>query len=77
MKKVKPVSKITVGKFKPVKYYEADISAPDATLKIFIDLGREVITDEQLLSIGFNYAITSAINSQFELTSVSKKKGRK
>ena len=74
MKKAKSLPKIKLSSFKPVKYYEADITAPDNIMKIFIDLGRKVISDEQLLSVGVSYAITNAINGKLELASVSKKK---
>lgn len=59
MKKLK--SDIKVGKFKPVKYYEAKIEAPDSFVKTFVELGKRVITDEQYLNIGITHAIQNAI----------------
>lgn len=70
MKKAKPLPQIRMGTFKPVKYYETDITAPDACVAQLIALGRKVVTDDQLFNIGVNYAIMNAIDGKFELTSV-------
>ena len=70
MKKDKPLPQIRMGAFKPVKYYEADITAPDACVAQLVALGRKVVTDDQLFNIGVNYAIMNAIDGKFELTSV-------
>jgi len=35
------------------------------------------VTNDQLFNIGINYVITNAVNGQFELTSVDKKKKKK
>ena len=77
MKKAKSLPEIKVGPFKPVKYYEADITGPDKYITEITDLGRKVATNDQLFNIGINYVITNAINGQFELTSVNKKKKKK
>ena len=77
MKKVRSLPEIKVGPFRPVKYYEADITGPDKYIKEITDLGRKVITNDQLFNIGINYVITNAIDSKFELTSINKKKGKK
>ena len=78
-KTVKPevkvnVDNIHVGPFKAVKYYEADIEAPEKWMKTFIDIGRQVITDDQYLNIGVNHIITNAVKGKFELNSLKKKK---
>lgn len=65
---------IKVGPFKPVKYYEASVDAPSDWVEYITKIGREVITDEQYLNIGFNYILTNAINNEFELSSLKKKK---
>lgn len=70
MKKDKSLPQIRMGAFKPVKYYEADITAPDACVAQLVALGRKVITDDQLFNIGVNYAIMNATDGKFELTSV-------
>jgi len=68
---------IHVGPFRPVKYYEAEIEAPDKWLQTFRDIGRKVITEDQYLNIGINHVITKAVDGKFELDSVKKTKKKK
>lgn len=68
------VDNIHVGPFKAVKYYEADIEAPEKWVKIFGDIGRQVITEDQYFNIGVNHVITNAVKGKFELNSLKKKK---
>jgi len=77
MKNTKVLPEIKVGPFKPVKYYQADITGPDKYIAEITELGRKVVTNDQLFNIGINYVITNAVNGQFELTSVDKKKKKK
>ena len=77
MKSTKTLPEIKVGPFKPVKYYQADFTGPDKYIAEITELGRKVITNDQLFNIGINYVITNAVNGQFELTSVDKKKRKK
>jgi len=77
MKNTKALPEIKVGPFKPVKYYQADITGPDKYIAEITELGRKVVTNDQLFNIGINYVITNAVNGQFELTSVDKKKKKK
>jgi len=77
MKKTKTLPEIKVGLFRPVRYYEADITGPDKYITEIADLGRKVATKDQLFNIGINYVITNAINGKFELTSVNKKVRKK
>jgi len=77
MKNTNTLPEIKVGPFKPVKYYQADITGPDKYITEITELGRKVATNDQLFNIGINYVITNAVNGQFELTSVDKKKKKK
>jgi hypothetical protein len=77
MKTKKSLPEIKIGPFKPKKYYEADITGPDKYITEITELGRKVITNDQLFNIGINYVITNAIDGKFELTSVNKKKKKK
>lgn len=63
MKKTKSKPKLKVGPFKLKKYYEAEVEGPDETLKIFEDIGRNVITSDQYRDIGFNYVLNNAIQN--------------
>ena len=77
MKKHKSLPKIKVGRFKLVRYYEADITGPDKYITEIVDLGRKVASIDQLFNIGINYVLTNAIEGKFELTSFNKKKKKK
>lgn len=71
------IDQIKVGPFKPIKYYEANIDAPDNWFKTFEDIGRQVITSEQYINIGFNYVIKNAVDNEFKLESLKKYKQKK
>lgn len=67
LKQVKALSKedqiITVGKIKPIKMYKMDIICSDNAKATFVQLGREVITDEQLFEIGALHTIMQSIEA--------------
>ena len=77
MKSTKTLPKIKMGPFKPVKYYQADFTGPDKFMDEITELGRKVATNDELFNIGINYVLSNAVNGQFELTSVDKKKKKK
>jgi len=62
---------LTVGPFKKVTYYQADIEGPDAELDMIANLGKQVITREQYLNIGMNHIIMNLVNDRFELKPAS------
>ena len=71
---------IKVGLFKMVKFYQADVTAPDAWFDIIANIGSKVITREALFNVGVNHILTNAVNNKFELESVkniSKKRNKK
>ncbi len=68
---------LTVGPFKKVTYYQADIEGPDAELDMIVNLGKQVITREQYLNIGMNHVIMNMVNDKFELKTKSNAKSRK
>jgi len=49
--------KIKVGKFKKKSVYDADIELDTDTQNYLASIGREVITEEQYINIGFNHAL--------------------
>jgi len=77
MNKKDTLPSIKVGPFKVVKYYQADVTAPDEWFDIIANIGRKVITREALFNVGANHILTNAVNNKFELESVKKKKLRK
>ncbi len=68
---------LTVGPFKKVTYYQADIEGPDAELDMIVNLGKQVITREQYLNIGMNHIIMNLVDNKFELKAKSNAKSKK
>ncbi len=80
MNKKDTLPSIKVGPFKMVKFYQADVTAPDEWFDIIANIGSKVITRDALFNVGANHILTNAVNNKFELTSVkkaSKKRNRK
>ncbi len=77
MKKTKKTLKmkagpLTVGPFKKVTYYQADIEGDDAHLEVIASVGRQVITQEQYINIGINHIITNMVDNKFAIASTLK-----
>ena len=51
------MTKIKIGKFKKKSVYDADIEMDGDTQNYLASIGREVITEEQYINIGFNHAL--------------------
>jgi hypothetical protein len=68
---------LTVGPFKRVTYYTADIEGPDAELEMIANLGKQVITQEQYLNIGMNHIIMNMVDNKFALKTKSNTKSKK
>ena len=51
------MTKIKIGKFKKKSVYDADIEMDADTQSYLASIGREVITEEQYINIGFNHAL--------------------
>jgi hypothetical protein len=77
MNKKSALPEIKMGPFKAVKYYEADVTAPDAWFDEIAAVGSKVITREALFNVGINHILMHAIDNKFELNSVNKKKIKK
>jgi hypothetical protein len=61
---------IKMGPFKAVKYYEADVTAPDAWFDEIAAVGSKVVTREALFNVGINHILMHAIDNKFDLASV-------
>lgn len=57
MDKSNQMNKIKIGKFKKKSVYDADIEVDAETQNYLVSIGREVITEEQYMNIGFNHAL--------------------
>ena len=56
------MTKIKIGKFKKKSVYDADIEMDADTQNYLASIGREVITEEQYINIGFNHALICGIS---------------
>jgi len=77
MKKTNTLSKnnpnyLKIGKFKKKNVYDAKVDMGDQMEKYFLDLGKQVITDEQFINIGFNYALIKGLESAKTIKSKNK-----
>lgn len=53
---------LKVGKFKKRNVYDSKIDMGDSMKDYFLGLGKQVITDEQFINIGFNYALLKGLD---------------
>jgi hypothetical protein len=58
--------KIKIGKFKKKSVYDADIEMDTNTQNSLASIGREVITEEQYINIGFNHALIRGLGIAVE-----------
>lgn len=82
MKKVKKQSamhaaSLTVGPFKKVTYYQADIEGPQEHLNAIAAVGKQVITQAQYLNIGINHIIMNLVDNKFVLKTKSNARSKK
>ena len=63
---------LKVGKFKKKNVYDAKIDMGDQMKNLFLDLGRQVITEDQYINIGFNYALIKGLDESKRIKSEKK-----
>jgi hypothetical protein len=64
-------SSLKVGRFVKKSVYESKVDMDNTTHNYFLNLGKSVITDEQFINIGFNYALVKGLG---EVKKVKSKK---
>jgi len=64
---------LKIGKFKKKTIYDAKVDMSDQMENTFESLGREHITKEQYINIGFNYALIKGLG---EAEKVNKKSNK-
>ena len=72
--KIKDPYHLKVGKFKKKNVYDVDVDMSDHNRAYFLDLGKQVITDDQFINIGFNYALIQGLELAEEIAKKNKKK---
>jgi hypothetical protein len=52
---------LKVGKFKKKNVFDTQVDMGDRMKDFFLGLGRRVITEDEFINIGFNYALIKAL----------------
>jgi len=63
---------LKIGKFKKKTIYDAKVDMSDQMENTFESLGREHITKEQYINIGFNYALIKGLGEAEKIKSKRK-----
>ena len=66
---------LKVGKFKKKSVYDTQVDMGDRMRDFFLGLGRRVITEDEFINIGFNYALIKGLGEAKKVK--SKKSGDK
>ena len=82
MKKTNTLSKndpsyLKIGKFKKKNVYDVDVDMSEHNRIYFLDLGKQVITDDQFINIGFNYALIKGLELAKEIAEKNKNNKKK
>jgi len=64
---------LKVGKFKKKNVYDAKIDMGDQMKNFFLDLGKQVITEDQYINIGFNNALAKGLDNLEKSDKLKKK----
>jgi len=64
---------LKVGKFKKKNVYDAKIDMGDQMKNLFLDLGKQVITEDQYINIGFNYSLAKGLDNLEKSDKLKKK----
>jgi hypothetical protein len=75
--KIKDPSYLKIGKFKKKNVYDVDVDMSEHNRDYFLDLGKQVITDDQFINIGFNYALIKGLELAKEIAEKNKNKKKK
>lgn len=58
---MKKKNSLKIGRFIKKNVYESKVDMDEQTQNYFLGLGKQVITDEQFINIGFNYALIKGL----------------
>jgi hypothetical protein len=73
MSKSKKPNYLKIGKFKKKNVYDVDVDMSEHNRSYFLDLGKQVITEDQYVNIGFNYALLKGLELAEEIAKKNKK----
>jgi hypothetical protein len=62
---------LKVGKFKKKNVFDTQVDMGDRMREFFLGLGRQIITEDEFINIGFNYALIKGLG---EVKKVKSKK---
>ena len=75
--KIKDPNYLKIGKFKKKNVYDVDVDMSEHNRAYFLDLGKQVITDDKFINIGFNYALIKGLELAEEIAKKNKNKKKK
>ena len=52
---------LKVGKFKKKNVFDTQVDMGDCMREFFLGLGRKIITEDEFINIGFNYALIKGL----------------
>ena len=52
---------LKVGKFKKKNVFDTQVDMGDRMREFFLGLGRQIITEDEFINIGFNYALIKGL----------------
>ena len=64
---------LKVGKFKKKNVFDTQVDMGDRMRDFFLGLGRKIITEDEFINIGFNYALIKGLD---ETKKVNKKSNK-
>ena len=63
---------LKVGKFKKKNVFDTQVDMGDRMREFFLGLGRRVITENEFINIGFNYALIKGLGEAKKVKSKKK-----
>ena len=63
---------LKVGKFKKKNVFDTQVDMGDRMREFFLGLGRQIITEDEFINIGFNYALIKGLGEAKKIKSKKK-----
>ena len=63
---------LKVGKFKKKNVFDTQVDMGDSMREFFLGLGRKIITEDEFINIGFNYALIKGLGEAKKVKSKKK-----
>jgi len=63
---------LKVGKFKKKNVFDTQVDMGDRMREFFLGIGRQIITEDEFINIGFNYALIKGLGEAKKIKSKKK-----